>query len=211
MVDGEKETVWRTTEPHVPQARARTGRPSHNRSTSSSPVDEIEAAIKRADDKERLVGLIAAPVAAAIELIVTQARIDNDPPATSGPRADQQGALQPDSLSRGLLRRVHPRLCHPGHGLVAETHLPRDRHGPLWTFHLRPGLLGVRRTLRPRSVPGISSVPTACRQAQGGQSERGGRPTGSPARLGPEQAIHAEGDPARLRLPKPNGKQRRTG
>ena len=33
-------------------------------------MPEIEAAIKRADDKERLIGLLAAPVAAAIGLLV---------------------------------------------------------------------------------------------------------------------------------------------
>jgi hypothetical protein len=35
-------------------------------------VDEIEEAIAHADDKERLIGLIAAPLAAAIGLLVTQ-------------------------------------------------------------------------------------------------------------------------------------------
>ncbi len=34
-------------------------------------VPELEAAIKRADDKERMIGLLAAPVAAAIVFIVT--------------------------------------------------------------------------------------------------------------------------------------------
>jgi hypothetical protein len=80
MVEGEKETL-----------RERLSRtflkPGPERAAKPQPfdelvtTDEIEAAIKRADDKERLVGLIAAPVAAAIDLIVTQARIDDDPPA----------------------------------------------------------------------------------------------------------------------------------
>ena len=44
-------------------------------------VEDIESAIKRADDTERLVGLIAAPIAAAIGLLVTASLIANDPKA----------------------------------------------------------------------------------------------------------------------------------
>jgi hypothetical protein len=42
-------------------------------------IPEIEAAIKRADDKERLIGLLAAPFAAGIGLLVTASLIANDP------------------------------------------------------------------------------------------------------------------------------------
>ena len=42
-------------------------------------VAEIEATIKRADDKERLIGLLAAPVAAAIGLLVVASLIAHDP------------------------------------------------------------------------------------------------------------------------------------
>ncbi len=44
-------------------------------------IPEIEAAIKRADDKERLIGLLAAPVAAAITLLVVSALVAHDPAA----------------------------------------------------------------------------------------------------------------------------------
>jgi hypothetical protein len=44
-------------------------------------VPEIEAAIKRANDKERAIGLIAAPVAAAIALVVVQILVAHDPSA----------------------------------------------------------------------------------------------------------------------------------
>ncbi len=44
-------------------------------------VAELEAAIKRADDKERLIGLLAAPVAAAIVFLVMSALVHNDPSA----------------------------------------------------------------------------------------------------------------------------------
>jgi hypothetical protein len=42
-------------------------------------VPELEAAVARADDKERMVGLLAAPVAAAIGLLVSASLIANDP------------------------------------------------------------------------------------------------------------------------------------
>src|ERR1700733_564820 len=44
-------------------------------------VEEIEGAINRADDTERLIGLIVAPLAAAIGLVVTSTLIANDPKA----------------------------------------------------------------------------------------------------------------------------------
>ena len=42
-------------------------------------VEELEATIKYANDKERIIGLIAAPVAAAIGFIITTVLISNDP------------------------------------------------------------------------------------------------------------------------------------
>ena len=42
---------------------------------------EKELAVARADDKERLVGLLAAPIAAALGLIITGTLINNDPKA----------------------------------------------------------------------------------------------------------------------------------
>jgi hypothetical protein len=42
-------------------------------------VDELQAAVDSADDKERLVGLLLAPVAAAIALIVTSVLVSDDP------------------------------------------------------------------------------------------------------------------------------------
>jgi hypothetical protein len=44
-------------------------------------VEELEAAVRSADDKERLVGLIGAPFAAAIGILVINALISHDPPA----------------------------------------------------------------------------------------------------------------------------------
>jgi hypothetical protein len=44
-------------------------------------VAELEAAARSANDKERFIGLLAAPVAAAIGILVISALIVNDPPA----------------------------------------------------------------------------------------------------------------------------------
>jgi hypothetical protein len=44
-------------------------------------VEQLEAAVKSANDKERLVGLLAAPFAAAIGILVVSALIVNDAPA----------------------------------------------------------------------------------------------------------------------------------
>ncbi|HET6793278.1 MAG TPA: hypothetical protein VFH45_02475 [Acidimicrobiales bacterium] len=53
---------------------------------------ELEAGVRGADDKERLIGLLAAPVAAAIGFLVIGSQIVNDPPAR---------------LANGSLNRLH--------------------------------------------------------------------------------------------------------
>jgi hypothetical protein len=45
-------------------------------------VEELEDAVKRADDKERLIGLIAAPLAALIGLLITSSLAANAPKGT---------------------------------------------------------------------------------------------------------------------------------
>jgi len=52
--------------------------PSDSAPAGDRPAEEVSAAIKRADDKERAVGLIAAPVSAAISFIVITALIDRN-------------------------------------------------------------------------------------------------------------------------------------
>src|SRR5271155_1999036 len=55
-------------------------------------VEGLEAAVKSANDKERLVGLLAAPFAALIGLLVIGAQISHDPPAY---------------LKNGLVNKLH--------------------------------------------------------------------------------------------------------
>jgi hypothetical protein len=59
-------------------AETRTGedRPANQGPTT---IPELEAAVKRADDKERIIGLLAAPVAAAIVFVVMATLVHNDP------------------------------------------------------------------------------------------------------------------------------------
>ena len=45
-------------------------------------VEDLEDDVRSADDKERLVGLLAAPFAAAIGILVIRALIVNDPPVS---------------------------------------------------------------------------------------------------------------------------------
>jgi hypothetical protein len=54
------------------------GKPATDDPTS---IPEIEAAIKRASDKERVIGLLIAPVAAALVFLVTSVLVHNDPSA----------------------------------------------------------------------------------------------------------------------------------
>lgn len=46
-------------------------------------VDELEDAVKRANDNERLIGLLAAPVAGMVGLLVTGSLLANDPKSYS--------------------------------------------------------------------------------------------------------------------------------
>lgn len=64
-----------------PVVAAETGPDSRVSAPKPTTIDEIETSIARADDKERLIGLLLAPVAALIALIVTGSLIGNDPKA----------------------------------------------------------------------------------------------------------------------------------
>lgn len=44
-------------------------------------VEELEAAVRSADDKERAVGLLGAPLAALVSMLVIGALVSTDPPA----------------------------------------------------------------------------------------------------------------------------------
>ena len=70
-------------------------------------VEELEAKVKSADDKERLIGLLAAPLAAAIGILVISALIDNDPPARL-----KNGQL--DTAPREPVALPRPRRRAPG-------------------------------------------------------------------------------------------------
>ncbi|HLX87054.1 MAG TPA: hypothetical protein VKR22_01130, partial [Acidimicrobiales bacterium] len=82
--------------PAPPDAVART--PS-----ARASIDELEARVRYADDKERLIGLLAAPIAAMIGILVTNDLVAHDPPA--------------------LLRNGHPNKLHVSVGLYHELEL----------------------------------------------------------------------------------------
>jgi hypothetical protein len=54
-------------------------KPRKNVPETPDSVEELEAAVKTADDKERAIGLVAAPLAAAIGFLVIHTLVANDP------------------------------------------------------------------------------------------------------------------------------------
>jgi hypothetical protein len=64
-------------------------------------VEELEEAVKTADDKERTLGLIAAPLAAAIGILIISALISNDPSALL-----KDGAANPRHVSVSLYHNL---------------------------------------------------------------------------------------------------------
>jgi hypothetical protein len=69
-------------------------------------VEELEEAVKRTDDKERVIGLIAAPIAAAIVFLVTSALVHNDPAATINGVVNPHHTNPTDYTELGLLTLV---------------------------------------------------------------------------------------------------------
>jgi hypothetical protein len=64
-------------------------------------IEELEDAIARTDDKERLVGLLAAPLAAIVAILVIANLIADDPAARF-----KDGALNPKHVSLGLYHEL---------------------------------------------------------------------------------------------------------
>jgi hypothetical protein len=64
-------------------------------------AEELEEAVRTADDKERLTGVLMAPFAAAIGLLIIDAEIANDPPARL-----RSGALDKAHVSVGLYHEL---------------------------------------------------------------------------------------------------------
>jgi hypothetical protein len=50
--------------------------PKEKKALETRPVDEVEAEITRSNDKERVIGLIAAPVAAIVGLVISSASVN---------------------------------------------------------------------------------------------------------------------------------------
>jgi hypothetical protein len=73
-----KPTIWeRLSNAMLKPAPA--GPDSSNTADGPTTIPELEEAISRADDKERLIGLLAAPIAGMIGLLVTGSLLANDP------------------------------------------------------------------------------------------------------------------------------------
>lgn len=80
--------------------------------------EELEEAVHSATDKERLVGLIAAPIAAAISFVVGAALVANDPAAHL-----KGGALNPHHVSVSLYHELELVLLALSVGILAFSML----------------------------------------------------------------------------------------
>ena len=115
--------------------------PSKAAEQNPTTIPEIEAAIKRANDKERLIGLLAARVAAAIALrsqpawwLTTRRPLHQ--------RSDRQAACQPVPLCRAVCGDHGSGSGDAGGGMVSQAPVCGNRHGALWALLLQPPLLG---------------------------------------------------------------------
>jgi hypothetical protein len=79
-------------------------------------IDELEDDVRSVDDKERLIGLIGAPVAAALAYIVTASLITNDPATHL-----QGGALNPHHVNVSLYHTVNLVLLGLSVGMLAAA------------------------------------------------------------------------------------------
>lgn len=86
-----RDAVLKPIEPEQAEADARAKAASAERS-----VEELEDDVRFANDQERFIGLIAAPLAAVIGLIITSTLISDDPVATI------HGRTNPQHVSVGL-------------------------------------------------------------------------------------------------------------
>jgi hypothetical protein len=65
-----------------PAVAAENAPDSRPKAPEPTTVEELQAAVSKADDKERMVGLLLAPIAGLIAIIVTSHLISSDPKAT---------------------------------------------------------------------------------------------------------------------------------
>ena len=154
-------------------------------------VPELEAAVKRSNDKERLVGLLMAPVAAGIGFLVTTALVANDPKVPSPHHVNPSQYTELGLLTMALA------LVMLGTAWFRKRTLLRDRHGPVRTVTVQPALLGLRGPVHPDRlvVPG-PRLPAAG-EAQAGQGRRRrGLPSLGLQPAGLLQAVHATRRPA---------------
>ena len=106
-------------------------------------VAELEEAVSRADDKERLIGLLAAPIAAMIGLLVTGSRLASDPKA-AGQRPTQPAARSSSTLVEfGAIAVVLGLVMLASAWFRKRLYLGID-HGPLRALSVQSPLLGIR-------------------------------------------------------------------
>ena len=131
-------------------------------------VPDLEAEVRSADDKERLVGLLAAPFAAGIAIIVSADLITHDPAARLA-----NGLVNPKHVNPSVYHTLEVVLLVLAVAMLASAWfrkrlLPRHRHGPVRLGRVQPALLGLRDPLHPRGrLAHGALLPPVARPARG--------------------------------------------
>ncbi len=158
-------------------------------------VEELEDAVRYADDKERLTGLLLAPVAAAIGLIIISDRISHNPAQFL-----KSGKVNPQHVSVSLYHELELVLLGLAVVMLVTAYLPqaplpRHRHGPVRAGGLQPPLLGLRSSVRDgRRLAAGARLPPPAGPARGRRRD--------PSRPGPDGGV--AGAHPRSSRPQPN-------
>jgi len=118
-------------------------------------IEELQATIARADDKERNIGLIAAPIGAVVALLITANLINHA-------KSLGQSTSVYQTLTFVLLGLAALML---GDGVVPQAPPPGHRAGHVRAGHLQSPLLGLLGSRSSWPEPGSWCAPTGCKRS----------------------------------------------
>jgi hypothetical protein len=160
-------------------------------------VAELEAAVKSADDKERIIGLTAAPIAAAIGFLIIGALIANDPSGSRHVSVSLYNELRIVLVGLSVLMLVMAMLRKRLYlGIVSALYGLAVFNLHYWGFGVPFVLIGswylvrayrLQRDLR-AATGGTSSRRGADNAARPGASKRYTPPTSPPKRSSPPKS-----------------------
>ena len=136
--------------------------PAQSRGAYELSGEELEIEEKRANDKERAIGLLAGPLATLIAFLVVHDLVVNDPSATPVRRCGQQAAREPVDLLPSVPRAHRPVVRDHRHGPVAKAPLPGHRDRPCTGWRSSTFTTGASVCRSSWWAPGTWSGPTGC-------------------------------------------------